>query len=80
MRKIIKKQNNLTCLTGPCDHVSTVTCCTLGRVENGNQRVFKNLLAIFAAIWYIDWEWIVKKKARKSFSGQEIDLETGTNH
>ena len=28
--------------------------CTLGCVENGNQRVFKNLLAFFAAIWYID--------------------------
>ena len=26
---------------------------TEGRVENGNQRVFKNLLEIFAAIWYI---------------------------
>ena len=28
--------------------------CRVGRVENGNRRVFKNLLAFFAAIWYID--------------------------
>ena len=26
----------------------------LGRVENGNQMVFQNLLAFFAAVWYID--------------------------
>ena len=26
----------------------------LGRVENENQSVFKNLLAFLAAIWYID--------------------------
>ena len=28
--------------------------CTVGCVENGNQRVFRNLLAFFAAIWYIE--------------------------
>ena len=27
---------------------------SLGCVENGNQRVFKNLLAFLAAIWYIN--------------------------
>ena len=31
-----------------------IVVCTIGRVENGVQRVFKNLLAFFAAIWYID--------------------------
>ena len=30
------------------------TPCTLGCVENGNQSVIKNLLAFFAAFWYID--------------------------
>ena len=25
--------------------------CAVGPVENGNKRVFKNLLAFFAAIW-----------------------------
>ena len=54
--------------------------CPVGRVENGNQRVLKNLLAFFAAILYIDQGQIVIKKAPKSFSSQEIDPKTGPNH
>ena len=40
---------------GKLDITSSLsTACTVGCVENGNQRVFKNLLAFFADIWYID--------------------------
>ena len=35
-------------------YIAPAILCTVGRVENGNQSVFKNLLAFFAAIWYID--------------------------
>ena len=44
----------------------------VGRVENGNQRVLKNLLAFFAAIWYIDQGQIVKKKLPKVLAARKL--------
>ena len=40
--------------------LDTTCYSTLGRVENGNQRVVKNLLAFIVVIWFIDYGLIVK--------------------
>ena len=35
-------------------YIYVIQYSTIGHVENGNHGVFKNLLAFFAVIWYID--------------------------
>ena len=55
--------------------------CAVGRVENGNHRVFKNLLAIiFCHLVYRFMITCKKKNGPKSFRGQEIDVKKGPDH
>ena len=54
--------------------------CSLGHVENGNQRVLKNTSIFCCHLAYRLRINCKKKTAPKNFSGKEIDLKTGPNN
>jgi hypothetical protein len=46
--------------------------CTLGRVKNVSERVFKNPLAFFAAILYILMGYLAQKGFQLIFDGGKL--------